>query len=156
MGRWALQSTLGIVFLYIHCILARYTAEEVIALLEEERHFDSTDIFLKPPSDGQETGDDDAAPDDRGTVNDLSRRQLCAPSTATVSIGDENMALSDYCNGSGSDSSDDPEPSTSTCPPPTGSERDKWGGRRECGSYQQKGSRGLPGIRGVVTLPIET
>ena len=80
----------------------------MIDMLKEAGHFDRADVYIDPPSDGAETdgdsGDEDTGPD----LNNLSARQLRAPSSATLQIDGQRKEL-----GAVSSDEDERQPSTS-------------------------------------------
>ena len=60
-----------------------YTANEAIAILEEEGHFDRADVFIGPPSDGEGT-EEDSGDEEGGSIDNLSGRQLRAQASVTL------------------------------------------------------------------------
>lgn len=62
----------------------RKTVKEVIDQLEEEGHFDSANVYMEPPSDGETTEEDSADEDDPSSVNNLSGRQLRSAAVTTI------------------------------------------------------------------------
>ena len=69
---------------YTNVICRYYNVKEVLELLEDQE-FDSAQIYIEPPDDGNESKEDSGDEDSVGCVNNLSGKQLQGLSSAKLS-----------------------------------------------------------------------
>lgn len=83
-------------FIYRHHnvhIYRRYNVHEVLALLEDEGHFDRIDVHIDPADDGEESAED-SGPEDAQDLDHLSGRQLRAQAVATIYTQNDRRTVS--------------------------------------------------------------